>query len=137
LLCRLLRSMRKHGAPAPGMEVATSSYTGDGRPRWLWHFDSPSSTDYELGVRLPMKTKLRFRSWQAMAVSTHYFLANGIPVAASIYALMLFRGNRRSIILHLMMAVQPMPLYLMRALFLEQLLDEGGKRWSGVHLPYQ
>jgi hypothetical protein len=49
VLCCLLCSTRKHGAPAPGMEMVTSSSTGDGWPRWLWHFDSTSSTDCELG----------------------------------------------------------------------------------------
>jgi hypothetical protein len=35
------------------------------------------------------------------------------------------------------MAALSAPLSLMEALFLEQLLDGGGKKWSGVYLPCQ
>ena len=123
----LARNTRKPGAPTPGVSAVTSSFAGGGRPA------SHISLRRRVGkTSLPMKIVSWPRSRQAMAAPTplpcwrhrrcgHCLTARAAPGETSDSSLGSDNGGAIGAALS-----------LGQALFLEQLLEEGCKKRSGL-----
>jgi hypothetical protein len=102
---------------------------------WVWRI--PWSHIYFLlqvgEVQLPVKTELRLGHGgrcRRLGVITLLKESQSQPF---VYSVVMLWGKPRSRYLDWSIP----PLYLLRALFWSRLMDDGGKRWSGVHLPCQ